>query len=138
MTLDDTQRQVLIQHKLERAKISIADVRFLIDNGKLIIAVSRMYYGMFYALSALAVKHRFSTTKHKQLIGWFNKNFVKEHKVDRKLGEFLHTAYDMRSKGDYDDFVHFSLEEVEELFQEMQEFIRAIERLVQEARESDE
>lgn len=63
---------------------------------------------------------------------------VKEHKVDRKLGAFLHTAYDMRSKGDYDDFVHFSQEEVEELFQEMQEFIRAIERLVQEARESDE
>ncbi|GAK58398.1 hypothetical protein U27_05372 [Candidatus Vecturithrix granuli] len=69
MTLDETHRQVLIQHELERAKTAIAGVRFLIDNGKLIIAVSRMYYGMFYALSALAVKHRFSTTKHKQLIG---------------------------------------------------------------------
>ncbi len=51
----------------------------LIQHDKLAIAVNRILcLRSFYMLSALALKHGFSTSKHKQLIGWFNKQFVKE------------------------------------------------------------
>lgn len=131
MTLDDSHRQDLIQHKLEKANETIADVKFLIEHDKLTIAVNRSYYGMFYVLSALALKHRFTTTKHKQLIGWFNKTFVKTNRVDRKFGEIIHNAFDQRSKSDYDDFVTFSKDEVDQLFEEMKAFIHAIEKLIE-------
>lgn len=86
---------------------------------------------MFYVLTALALKHRFNTSKHLQLIGWFNKNFVKENLVDLKYGQIIHRAYDKRSKGDYGDYIKFSKEEVLELFQEMKDFMRRIEELIQ-------
>ncbi len=89
-----------------------------------------MYYGIFYALSALALKFHFSTKKHTQLLGWFNKNFVKDGKVEKKFGEIMYLVFDKRSKGDYDDFVQFTKDEAEELFVGTKEFILAIEQLI--------
>jgi uncharacterized protein (UPF0332 family) len=96
----------------------------------LVLAVNRIYYGMFYAVSALALKHGFTTSKHKQLIGWFNKNFVKDKKVDRKFGEIIRDAFDRRTAGDYDDWVTFSKEEVTSLFEGMKEFIHTVDDLL--------
>jgi len=129
MTSDGESREQLIQHKLGKAAVTIDDIRFLIDNDKLTIAVNRIYYAVFYALSALALKHQFSTAKHQQLIGWFNREFIKEQRVDRKYGEILHRAFDKRSKGDYDDFVEFSKEEVEQLLQDTISFVEKIKEL---------
>ncbi len=131
MTLNDADRKELIRHRLSKAHETIKHVAFLIEHGMLSVAVNRIYYGMFYALSALALKNQFSTTKHGQLIGWFNKNFVKKKKVERRIGQLLRDAFDSRSIGDYDDWAEFSKEEVTALLQGMKEFIREIELLIE-------
>jgi len=120
----------LIKHRVEKAKQTIADVEFLIANKKLGLAVNRIYYGAFYILSALALKNQFTTSKHQQLIGWFNKTFVKERLVAKKYGEFIVKAFENRSTGDYDDFAEFTQEDVLALFAEMKSFCREIERLL--------
>jgi hypothetical protein len=132
MTLAIKDRNALISHRLKRAFETIEDVQFLLDHNKLLLAVNRIYYGMFYSVSALALKHHYSTSKHSQLIGWFNKNFVAQKIVDKKYGKTLHLAFDKRSTGDYDDWVEFSKEEVEELFKGMKSFIRMIDNLIHE------
>ena len=86
MTLEEKDREELIKYRIERAKDSINDVQFLIENNKLTLAVNRIYYGIFYILSALSLKHKFITSKHSQLLGWFNKTFVKEGIIDKKYG----------------------------------------------------
>ena len=130
MSNDEESRKQLIQHKLDKADSTIDDIRFLLDNDKLAIAINRIYYAVFYALSALALKHQFSTAKHQQLIGWFNREFIKENVVDRRFGEILHRAFDKRSKGDYDDFVEFSKEEVEQLLHDTMLFVEKIKELI--------
>jgi len=77
---------VLIEYRLKQSIESIDLARFLLSNDKLVIAVNRIYYGMYYALTALALKHSFETSKHTQLIGWFNKEFIFSKKVDSKFG----------------------------------------------------
>ena len=130
MTLEAKDREELIKYRIERAKDSINDVQFLIENNKLTLAVNRIYYGVFYILTALALKHKFSTSKYMQLLGWFNKTFVKEGIIDKKYGRFIHEAYDKRSKGDYDDFVTFSRDEVKGMLKNMKDFIARIEKLI--------
>ncbi|MBC8527058.1 MAG: HEPN domain-containing protein [Candidatus Cloacimonetes bacterium] len=130
MTLEAKDREELIKYRIERAKDSINDVQFLIENNKLTLAVNRIYYGIFYILSALSLKHKFITSKHSQLLGWFNKTFVKEGIIDKKYGRFIHEAYDKRSKGDYDDFVTFSRDEVKGMLKNMKDFIARIENLI--------
>jgi len=115
---------------MAKADETVRQVEFLIQNNMMGIAVNRIYYGMFHALSALALKHQFVTSKHGQLIGWFNKNFVKDELVNRKFGQFIRDAFESRSAGDYDDYVEFTTDEVMTLFQEMKEFICEMHKLI--------
>ena len=128
--MDEKDRISLINYRLEQAKETINLTQFLIDSRKLNVAVNRIYYGMYYVLTALALKHKFETSKHTQLIGWFNKHFVSENPENKNLGKILRNAYRNRTKGDYDAFVSFSLEEVEEMQQEMIVFIERVEKII--------
>ena len=128
--IKDEDRQSLINYRLEQAKDTVELCRFLIDSNKLVVAVNRIYYGLYYAVTALAIKHRFETSKHLQLIGWFNKEFIASQKLDKKNGKILRIAYQNRTKGDYDAFVQFDTEEVESIHLEMINFIEEIEKLI--------
>jgi len=123
-------RQAIINYRLQQARETIALVGFLIDNNQLTLSVNRVYYGMYYALSALAIRHQFETSKHAQLIGWFNKEFIATNKTDSKYGKILRNAYEKRTKGDYEVFVTFEKEEVILMKTELEHFIEAIEKLL--------
>ena len=76
MTKNRDEIDNLIRHRIQEAEETIEDVKLLIDNDRLRAAVNRIYYGMFYSLLALGLAYEFETSKHAQLIGWFNKNFI--------------------------------------------------------------
>jgi uncharacterized protein (UPF0332 family) len=126
----DTDRDALIEYRLNQASDTIELAKFLLSSDKLVIAVNRIYYGMYYALTALALKNKFETSKHGQLIGWFNKEYIASKKVDSKYGKILRNAYQNRTKGDYDAFVNFSMIEVEFMLTEMTDFIEEIQRIL--------
>ena len=128
--ITEKERDVLIEYRLKQAVESIDLAKFLLSNDKLVIAVNRIYYGMYYALTALALKYAFETSKHTQLIGWFNKEFIFSKKVDSKFGEILKEGYKNRTKGDYEAFVLFSTNEVEIMLIEMVDFIAEIRSLL--------
>lgn len=128
--MKDDEKNALIEHGIARATDTIEEVSFLIKNKKFLLAVNRIYYGMFYILSALSLRYDFSTSKHQQLIGWFNKEFISTREIDRKYGRILHNAYNNRSTGDYDDFAEFDEEDVKKSFDEMKDFIRTIRALL--------
>jgi len=130
MSLDSQDKTSLIKFKIEMAHESLNDAEFSIQNGKLRMAVNRLYYAIFYILYALASKHNFKTSKHLTLIGWFNKNFVKAKLVDKRLSMIAKQAYDMRSKGDYGDYIAFSKDEVGQLLQDIKEFVAKLEELL--------
>ena len=129
--MKDDEKNALIEHRIARATNTIEEISFLIKNKKFLLAVNRIYYGMFYILSALSLRYDFSTSKHQQLIGWFNKEFISTGEIDRKYGRILHNAYNNRSTGDYDDFAEFDEEDVKKSFDEMKDFIRTIRALLQ-------
>lgn len=128
--MKDDEKNALIEHRITRATDTIEEVSFLIKNKKFLLAVNRIYYGMFYILSAFSLRYDFSTSKHQQLIGWFNKEFISTGEIDRKYGKILHNAYNNRSTGDYDDFAEFDEEDVKKSFDEMKDFIRTIRALL--------
>jgi len=128
--ITENNREALIEYRLRQAVESIELAKFLLSSDKLVVAVNRIYYGMFYALTALALKHAFKTSKHTQLIGWFNKEFILSKQVDSKYGKILWSAYKNRTKGDYEAFILFSTNEVELMLIEMVDFIDEISSLL--------
>lgn len=123
MTIEEQTRDDLIKYRLEQARDTIDVVDLLIQNDKLSSAINRIYYGMFYSLLALAHKFNFETSKHQQLIGWFNKEFIRTGLIEKEFGRILRDAFENRTSGDYDSFVTFDHAEVLLLFSDMKSFI---------------
>ena len=130
MTLSQDDCEELSRNYLAKSQATIKTVNFLMDNGEFSLAMNRIYYGIYYALCALAVKNGFQTSKHAQLIGWFNRNFVKTGKADPQYGRFIRKAFENRMEGDYNVFASFEKQEIESAFDEMQQVIMLISRML--------
>ncbi|MBW6475377.1 MAG: HEPN domain-containing protein [Anaerolineaceae bacterium] len=128
--INEEDRNLLINYRLEQANQTINVSRFLIDSNQLAVAVNRIYYGLYYAVTALAIKFRFETSKHLKLIGWFNKEFISTGILNPYYGKILRNAFQNRTKGDYDAFITFEKEEVVVMHKEMIEFIKTIEEII--------
>lgn len=130
MTIDNQDRLDLIQHRLAEAKDTQSDVELLISHDRLRAAINRIYYSMFYSLLALGLKYEFETSKHAQLIGWFNKTFIQAGLIDTNYGKIINKAFNRRTKGDYDSYIEFDRETVIEMYEEMKDFNSVIERFI--------
>jgi len=117
--IDEKDRDSLNVYRLQQEFDTIELAKFLVSNDKLTIAVNRIYYGMYYVLTALALRNKFETSKHSQLMGWFNKEYIASNKLDSKFGKILRNAFQYRTKGDYDAFISFTKSEVEYILAEM-------------------
>ena len=130
MTIDEQTKDELTRYRLEQARDTIGVVELLLKNDKLPSAVNRIYYGMFYSLLALALQNDFQTSKHQQLIGWFNKEFIRTGRIEKEFGRILRDAFENRTSGDYDSFVVFDQDEVSIMFSEMKSFVEEIESFI--------
>lgn len=65
LALTEEERKVLVEMRLEKAQQAASDALFAMQSERWLMAVNRIYYAMFYATSALALQHGFSTSKHK-------------------------------------------------------------------------
>jgi uncharacterized protein (UPF0332 family) len=119
-----------IQHKREKAYEALDDIQKMLDNGMLSAEMNRIYYAGFYIVSALLLLDGFSTSKHRQLIGYFNKEFIKTGKIPVDIGVILDESYRNRIASDYHDFVYLTKTQVEEFYNLMKEFVNSIDKLL--------
>lgn len=131
MSLTKNQKAELIAHRFARAAEAINDANVLIDNKSYRAAVNRIYYGMFYALLALSIEYQFNSSKHGQIIGWFNKNFIHNGKLPPEYFQMIYNAFNSRTKGDYDMEKDFDESEVKTMFNEMKVFCAGIKRFIE-------
>lgn len=132
MTIESHSRQELMAYRMAQAYDTVSDVELLIKHERFSAATNRIYYGMFYALLALGLKYEFETSKHQQLIGWFNKRFIHEGLIDDKFGKILNRSFNRRTKSDYDSFIVFDKVTLLEMLSDMKDFIREIDRFMNE------
>ena len=120
----------LIQYRINKSKETIEAAKLLIDNNLLSHAENRIYYAIFYIVSALSLKYDFSTSKHKTLLGWFNKTFIFTNELPVEMKNVYKDAFENRQESDYEDFKHFEMEEVKTHFERMRKFVNEIEKLI--------
>jgi len=129
--IDDDSRAQLIAYRVEQAKLTALEAEFLLNNDMLRGSMNRIYYSMFYMLQALSLKYQFESSKHAQLLGWFNKTFIHTKKIEVKFSKILTKGYNLRTKGDYATIYDLDKQELLQMFGEMTVFIREIERFLE-------
>ncbi len=126
MTLSARQRRELVRLRLENSCQALEDADLLWRHQSLRSAMNRIYYSMFYAVSALAVAEGESFRKHGQLIAFFQKKYVKSGIFARKYGRALQKAFEDRSEADYQDYLHIKAEQVQARMTEARDFLTAV------------
>ena len=124
--ITEEERAELVRHRLSRAGETLDEAEILLKADKLPGAVNRIYYAVFYAASALLLKHGLSSLKHSGLISLFHREIVNKGILDKELGKILERAFANRTEGDYKDRKVFDAEQVESLFLEGKRFIDKI------------
>jgi len=121
----------LIDYRKNRAKETLKDAEQLFNSDSLFSAVNRIYYAMFYEVTAILLTKGLSSPKHSGVKSLFNKEFVKTGKVSIESGKLFARVFDFRQKGDYEDFVTFEKDEVKEWLDGAMRFIKELEELIE-------
>lgn len=103
-----------------------------LEEGMLEIAVSNMYYAMFYAFTAvLTIKGYKPLTKHSAIKAVFHRDFVNPGLVEMKYGRLYQQLFDDRHRADYDPVANFEQEELQELLEQVTSFIAVCDQLME-------
>lgn len=101
-TLKEQDKIILIKNCILKAEEALSDAEYNLKDKRYSSAFNRIYYAIFYSVMALAYKEDFTTSKHSQLLSWFNKRFVYEEKIfDSLLKDIYKHAYKQRQESDY-------------------------------------
>jgi uncharacterized protein (UPF0332 family) len=122
MTKDRTLKD-LVNYWLERVAESLDSARSELDAGRLAFAVNRLYYALFYLVTAaLAVKGE-KHGKHSAVRSSFHREYVRTGKVDKIFGKLYDELFHARHQGDYMPMVGFDETVIRQQLQNVEKFI---------------
>ena len=94
-------------------------------------AINRSYYATFYAIKAVLAMEGIDFRRHKDVVAYFNKNYVATEIFDKKLGRMLASLQQTRETSDYDDFFIASKEDAETQYLNAKNIIEAVEKYIE-------
>jgi len=128
MTKERPYSRELIQYRMERARETLSTAQLLRDqNADTASIVNRAYYAMFYAALAILATIGEETSKHSGVLALFDRHFIKTGVLPKEMGKFLHTAFDTRQTGDYEDKLEVSRAMAERMVEFAVQFVSSIE-----------
>jgi len=118
--------RTLARYRLERAREALDEAELLFNQGHTNAYVSRLYFGCFYAVSALLLLEGHSPSKHSGVRALFHQRFIRTDIFNKDLGRFYDRLFDNRQKADYADLVIFNAEDVGPWLSEAREFVEVV------------
>ena len=115
-------------YRLDRAKQEQATAELLYKENKLLAANNRAYYSIFYAIRAVLAMDKVDFKRHKDVLAYFNKNFVKTEIFPRQIGRKIVLASKVREDSDYDEEYEPSSETTALQIETAKELIELVEK----------
>ena len=119
------------KYRLNKAKETLETARMIFNEGKdFTSANNRAYYAIFYAIRAVLAIEEVDFKRHKDVLAYFNKEYVNKEKFPKKIGRKISQAQRVREDSDYDDDYEPSLEKTEQQINTAQELIELVETYI--------
>ena len=118
--------KVLSEYRFERAKEMLDAATQNLNINQYRTSLNRSYYAVFHAMRAVNILNGYDSSKHSGVIAYFNKNFLKENKLDRNLYKIIKDSSYLREKSDYDDFFVIGRQESERQLENAEIFVKAV------------
>ena len=130
MKLNEENRNVIVNHRLQKAKDTWVEAKDMIVLSHWHGAANRLYYACYYAVTALLLKNGYSAHTHNGVFALLGKHFVVEGMVSIEQNRLYGTLLGLRQKGDYDDWIVIKEQDVKPLLEPAEKFIVEIEHLI--------
>lgn len=122
----------LAGYRMEKAKEMLSAAEGNLEIGQYKTSLNRSYYAIFHAMRAANIVKGFDSSKHSGVIAFFNKEFLKEGIIDRKLSVVIKNSAFLREKSDYDDFFVAGKKEAENQIENAKMFLASVENWLKE------
>ncbi|GAB6393905.1 MAG: antitoxin [Bacteroidales bacterium] len=130
MTLTAEERNAIVSYRILKAKETFGEVESLCSSGFWDNAGSRLYYSLYYMVSALLVRHGYIAHTHRGTRNLLALHFVKTGILEEEELKLYSKLFDYRVKGDYEDFFDLEGEDILPLIEPAKELLFKIERLI--------
>lgn len=110
--MSDTKYAIKMMLKKAREKLKTAEINYEFERYK--DSISRAYYAVFYAISAVLLSKGLTYSSHSQTIGSFNREFIKTEIFPKQFSKYIQKLFNERQTGDYDFDVFFESETAKE------------------------
>jgi uncharacterized protein (UPF0332 family) len=123
---------------LEIYKEMLDDALYGLNNNRLRLFYSRIYYSCFHLINALFYKYGILNDKkeissHRQLMVVFNKIFINDEKIfDNSFFKILRDTFTRRGEADYSLIVSFNDENSIEIYNKIKIFIDTLKNKINE------
>ncbi|MBO7435748.1 HEPN domain-containing protein [bacterium] len=125
---DSGSKKDLMLYRMNTAKENLAEAKILLSEKLYKGANNRAYYAIFHTINAIFALDGKSYRRHKEVLGNFNKEYVKTDIFPKSLGSKIVEAEEIRHTSDYDDFYIATKKEAEELIDTAETFISLAEK----------
>ena len=122
--------KALVEYRLEQADESLSAASLLCQNGMLRRSVNSAYYAMFYTVMALLAIRKKETSRHGGAIGLFDREFVKKNIFSKNFSRWLHGAFDLRQRCDYEAQFDISLEDTQFTLDAAEKFVTEVKSVI--------
>jgi uncharacterized protein (UPF0332 family) len=124
-------QQEIINYWFEKAEQDLACARDNHEAGRLLNAVRDAYFACFHAFSSVLLKGGKTFSKHKEVRSMLHRDYIRANKIAVQWGKHYDWLFENRQKADYRPLVQFDPEQVKEIIDESEAFIKEMKRLTQ-------
>lgn len=112
MGLTNDERQAIVSYRIEKARNTFTEAQKIMEVGYWNIVANRLYYCLYYAVTALLIHNHISVHTHAGMLTLFNQHFVQTNILTKEDGRLIRKLYTLRQEGDYEDFIEVTEDEV--------------------------
>jgi len=129
LSSEEHQRKTVMEYWWEKADSCIFSAKREFDAGEYSFVINRLYYALYYAVSAVLLVRNLSFRKHSGVRSAFHREIVKTGLIDPKWGLLYDQLFEDRHEGDYVALVEFDRMYAETKLKQCIEFLEVLRRL---------
>jgi len=128
----EEERKRIIAAYLTRSHEDIDTARLLFANGKYKVALTRAYYAIFYAASAMLLSEGIKRSRHSGVQSAFGQSFIKPGVIEAEYSGIYGAVRDARELSDYELWFMPAEEFTETIIADADRFVARMERYLRE------
>ena len=117
-------QQIIIDYWAKKAGEDLASARDNLKACRYQNAVRDAYFACFHAFTSVLLNEGKAFKKHKEVRTMLHREFIRAKKIDGYWGKHYDWLFDNRHKADYRPLVKFDPEQVKEIVEESEAFVK--------------